>query len=313
MKKFHMLLLVFTAIIGVCFIIVKNQLAEDKIEKNNTKNEEVIEPKKKSKIELIEEKTYEVFDGYIDNVSIYFKDLNTNEEYALNEGIYYLAASTTKVPLAMMILDEVNNGEKSLDQLLYFIENDREGGSGVLYYLEQIPSITIDEAINFSIVYSDNIARNMLSRVANTSSTEYMRNVANDNNIPYGNYTTAKQLGILLEKLYKNTDNNIYYNSLIEYMSNTIYHDRLDKYLDYDKVAHKIGNYYRYYHDMGIIYGKDTYILVVLTKDVGELNIEPLGNEEDDEIYLLDEGEKARELIATLSKEIYNIVEDSKM
>ena len=318
MKKIKILLLLvisITILVGCTskdkVIIEENISNEGTLEKVN--NEEIVKIENKSLIELIDEKTNEVLGEYRNNVSIYFKNLNTNEEYTLNENTYYVAASTNKVPLSMMILDEVNNGEKSLDDLLYFTEEDREEGSGRLYYLDDIPNLTIDDAIYLSIVDSDNIAKNMLTRVSRTSVTDYMRYITNDNNIPYGNYATAKQLGILLNNLYENPNNNPYYDTLIEYMTKTSYHDRLDKYLPYDKVAHKIGNYYRYYHDIGIIYGEDPYILVVLTKDIGELSDESFDDGGEDERALLDWGEEACELIAKLSKEIYTIVEENKI
>lgn len=263
----------------------------------------------KDLVELIDEKVNEITGEYKDNVSIYFRNLNTNEEYTLNEDIYYVAASTNKIPLSMIILDDVNNGNKSLNDMIYFIEADREGGSGVLYYMDEIPPLTISEAINLAIVESDNIAKNMLIRASSIGITDYMRSITNDDSIPYGNYTTAKQLGILLNNLYENQDNNPNYKMLIDYMTKTSFHDRLDKYIDYDKVAHKIGTYYRYYHDAGIIYGKDPYILVVLTKDIGELSDEPYNNEGEDERFVLDWGEEACEIIAQISKEIYNLVE----
>ncbi|WP_235829627.1 serine hydrolase [Clostridium nigeriense] len=277
-----------------------------------TEKEEVLDVEEKSLVELIEEKVNEIIGNYKDNVAIYFKNMNTNEEYTLNENTYYVAASTNKIPLSMMILDDVNNGNKSLNDILYFREEDREGGSGTLYYLDKVPNLTIGEAIYLSIVDSDNIAKNMLTRVASTSVTDYMRYITNDNDIPYGNYITAKQLGILLNNLYENQETNKYYTTLIDYMTKTNYHDRLDKYIDYDKVAHKIGNYYRYYHDAGIIYGEDPYVLVILTKDIGELSNESYDNGGEDERFVLDWGEEACELIAKISKEIYTLVEVSK-
>ncbi len=317
MKKIYILLLViFTTVFAGCtdneeVSINKNVSTEEKLGKLETKD--VFESENNSFIELIDKKANEILGDYKDNVAIYFKNLNTYEEYTLNADTYYVAASTNKVPLSMLILDEVNDGDKSLDDLLYFSEEDKEMGSGILYNLGEIPNITINEAIYLSIVNSDNIAKNMLTRASKNSVTDYMSQVTEDYSIPYGNYSTARQLGILLNKLYENPDNNPYYNLLIEYMTKTTYHDRLDKYLEYDKVAHKIGNYYRYYHDMGIIYGEDSYILVVLTKDVGGLSIESYEDGGEDEKYLLDWGEEANELIARLSKEIYNIVEENKM
>lgn len=321
MKKIYMLLMVvFLTVLVGCKDNKKMNIEEDiskedvvETVKDEEKDEEAIEIENKSLLELIDKKVNELLGDSKDNVSIYFKNLNTGDEYTLNENAYYVAASTTKVPLCMMMLDDVNNGSRSLDDLLYFIESDREEGSGSLYYLDQVPNLTIDEAIYLSIVNSDNIAKNMLLRVARSSVTDYMRYVANDDSIPYGNYTTAKQFGTLLNNLYENQNNNPYYKTLIDYMKETNYHDRLDKYLDNEKVAHKIGNYYRYFHDVGIIYGSDNYILVVLTKDVGELSGESYGDDGEDERFVLDWGDEACELIAQLSKEIYDLVDAKKM
>lgn len=318
MRKINILLLAISISVLVGCSSKDKVIMEENISKEGTldkinNEEEVIRSENKNLIEIIDEKTNEVLGEYRNNVSIYFKNLNTNEEYTLNENTYYMAASTNKVPLSMMILDEVNNGEKSLDDLLYFSEEDREEGSGSLYYLDDMPNLTIDDAIYLSIVDSDNVAKNMLTRAAKTSVTDYMRYITRDNNIPYNNYATSKQLGILLNNLYENPNNNPYYDTLIKYMTKTTYHDRLDKYLPYEKVAHKIGNYYRYYHDMGIIYGEDPYILVILTKDIGELSTEPYEYGGEDERYLLDWGEEACELIARLSEEIYSIVVENKM
>lgn len=323
MKKIYILLilsLLTTFLVGCkskeVVNIYENGLDEERIDiqENEDENTEEAEAEEEviDLVEAISKNIDEILGEYKDNVSIYFKNLNTNEEYILNGDTYYVAASTTKVPLCMMILDDVNNGSKTLNDLLYFIEADREGGSGSLYHLDEVPNLTIEEAIYLSIVDSDNIAKNMLSRVASSSVTDYMRYVTDDYNIPYGNYTTAKQFGILLNNLYENQDNNPYYSTLIDYMTETSYHDRLDKYLDYEIVAHKIGNYYRYYHDVGIIYGADPYILVVLTKDIGELSDESFENEGEDERFVLDWGEEACELIAQISEKIYTLVDKSK-
>ncbi|MBE6053636.1 MAG: serine hydrolase [Clostridium sartagoforme] len=315
MKKIYIsLLVVMTIILSGCSskdeIISEGSMA---IEETLGKTNNIEDGADEDLIDLINEKTIEVLGDYKDNVAIYFKNLNTNEEYYLNENIYYAAASTNKVPLAMMILDEVNNGDKSLDDVLYFNEEDREEGSGILLSLDEVPNLTINEAIYLSIIESDNIAKNMLARVAKADINDYMRYVTGDRDIPDENYMTAKQLGIVLNRLYENPDNNPYYETLIEYMKKTNYHDRIDKYLPYSKVAHKIGNYYRYYHDIGIVYGENPYILAILTKDIGELSNEALDDGGDEKRYLLDWGDKGCELIAQLSKEIYTIVEENKM
>lgn len=285
-------------------------VVNDNEEESKETSNEVVE-EKKDLLTSIDEVVEDVVGGYRDNISIYFKNLNTDEEYILNEDTYYVAASTTKVPLAMLILDKVNSGMLSLDDTISYIETDYEEGTGSLAYLETIPDITIDEALYLSIVESDNIAKNMLTRISRSSVTDYTRSITGYSDIPYGNYITARQFGIILEKLYKNPDNNPYYEKLLSYMTRTIFHSGLDKYLDYSKVAHKIGTYYRYYHDVGIVYGEDPYILVVMTKDIGELGGD-FDSDNDDEVYLLDGGNKAFDIIAELSKGIYDAVEMSK-
>jgi beta-lactamase class A len=285
-----------------------------------TKKEEIIERGNNNIIEnsTIDENMYERIDkkideilgNYKDNISIYYKNLNTNEEYTLNTDKYYVAASTTKVPLCMMILDQVFEGTLSLEDIIYYEEVDSEGGSGVLYYLSEVPNVTIEEAIYLSIAESDNVAKNMLNRISEISLTDYLRDITEDYSIPYENFITAEQLYKVLERLYENPDNNPYYEKLIGYMKETIFHNRLDKYLPYDIVAHKIGDYYRYYHDFGIVYAKDPYIIVILTKDIGDLSEEPYENGSEDERYLLDWGNEAYEMIANISKEIYVMVEE---
>lgn len=87
------------------------------------------------------------------------------------------------------------------------------------------------------------------------------------------NNLTAKQQGIILRRLYDNPDNNPLYDIIIEHMKNTIFHDRLDKYLPYEIVAHKIGSYNEYTHDTGIVYSERPYSLSVYTKSI---NPEPI-------------------------------------
>lgn len=259
---------------------------------------------------IIDEKVDEIVGNYKDNISIYYKNLNTDDEYILNPDKYYIAASTTKVPLCMMILDQVFEGTLSLEDTIYYENTDSEGGSGVLYYLSEVPNITIGDAVYLSIVESDNIAKNMLHRISEVALTDYLREITEDDSIPYENSITARQLYEVLERLYENPDNNPYYEKLIAYMTKTDFHDRLDKYLPYDIVAHKIGDYYRYFHDCGIVYAKDPYIIVILTKDIGNLSEEPYENGSEDERYILDWGNEAYEMIANISKEIYLMVEE---
>lgn len=300
MKKISILII-------IVFILFSKSCSYEDINKNTEETTIKIENEETSY--RIDKKISEIAGIYKDNISIYYKNLDTEEEYLLNPDRYYIAASTTKVPLCMMILDQVFEGALNLEDEIYYEEEDDEDGSGVLYYLEDVTNVTIGEAVRLSIIESDNVAKNMLRRISEISITDYLIDITGDESIPYENYITARQLYMVLDRLYENPNNNTYYELLIDYMTKTVFHDRLDKYIPHDIVAHKIGDYYRYYHDCGIIYGKDDYIIVILTRDIGNLSDEAYNDGTEDERYLLDWGSQAYEIIGNISKEIYLNVE----
>ena len=117
----------------------------------------------------------------------------------------------------------------------------------------------------------------------------------------------------ILYNLYTNPNNNPYYSLIIEHLKDTEFNDSINKYLPDGSVSHKIGSYFRSYHDAGIIFGKQDYILVVLTKDIGELVVHPDFKDDDEDRYVVDWGKEAFELIAQISKTIYEIVEDTTL
>lgn len=49
-------------------------------------------------------------------------------------------------------------------------------------------------------------------------------------------------------------------------MKETVFHDRLDKYVPKNIVAHKIGNYGAFVNDAGIVYAPKPYIIAVYTE-----------------------------------------------
>jgi beta-lactamase class A len=77
---------------------------------------------------------------------------------------WYLA-STVKIPLAVAVLQKVEDGELSLEQELQLAESDFVDGSGELLWHEPGDRFTIDELIGHSIRDSDSTATDMLIRL----------------------------------------------------------------------------------------------------------------------------------------------------
>ncbi len=305
----------------------------------------------------IENMVEEIAGDYKNNIAIYYCRLDGSKEYYLNNDKRFIAASLTKVPQAMEVIDKVNKGEINLYDVIEYCEEDYEEGTGILKYNEEIGGVTVREALELSLRYSDNIANNMLNRVCGYDINEYISrltgeditvgnlttareqlelslrysdNIANNmlnrvcgydineyisrltgEDITVGNLTTAREQGEIYYNLYSDEK----YSLIIDLLKESYCHDRIDKYLEREIIAHKFGNYYRYFHDGGIIYEKNPYILVVLTKDIGKLSENLEGVECGEEIPLIDGGEEAKELIAKISKAInsYNIIKTKNM
>lgn len=258
----------------------------------------------------IENMVEEIAGDYKNNIAIYYCRLDGSKEYYLNNDKRFIAASLTKVPQAMEVIDKVNKGEINLYDVIEYCEEDYEEGTGILKYNEEIGGVTVREALELSLRYSDNIANNMLNRVCGYDINEYISRLTGED-ITVGNLTTAREQGEIYYNLYSDEK----YSLIIDLLKESYCHDRIDKYLEREIIAHKFGNYYRYFHDGGIIYEKNPYILVVLTKDIGKLSENLEGVECGEEIPLIDGGEEAKELIAKISKAInsYNIIKTKNM
>ncbi|WP_297522779.1 serine hydrolase [uncultured Clostridium sp.] len=268
------------------------------------------EEAKKREQEKVERIVVEETREYRDNIGFYYYNLDTKVEYSINEDKEFRAASTIKLPLVMMVMDDVYNGKLSLDTILSYNKNtDYEGGTGSLQHRKKIEKVSVAEAVKLAITTSDNIAYKMLNRNVSMSIKSYVEKITGVK-IEGTNHLTAKQAMLILKHLYENPDDNPYYNTIIKHLKNTVFHKTMDKYIPYEKVAHKIGSYYRYYHDIGIVYGGTDYIMVMYTKDVGELPTDV--NIENDSILLIDAGALACEITAKISERIYNMhVEDN--
>lgn len=237
----------------------------------------------------LENKINKFLEGNINRVGFLFYDITTGKQIAINEDMVCVAASTYKVGMNVVAYDLVNSGELDLSSTIWYNSGYYESGTGVLQ--NQISAtlanpVPIQKLLDYSIIYSDNIATNMVSGYlgganyvrAKVSSITGVTGIDTTRNV-----ITPEEEFLLLRRIYDNRDNT-YYSHLISVMEQTIFHDRIDKYIPQEITAHKIGDYGSYTNDVGIIFTDKPYIFVMYTNGVSD----------------------ADELIAGLSNLIYN-------
>lgn len=209
----------------------------------------------------------------INMVGLSYYDINSGKELIINGDKTFLAASTVKVQMNMVLDDMIQNGTVSENESLQYTDDSFEEGTGILQSQDLSKPISLSLLSDYSIIYSDNIATNMIIKRINYYNMRNMIDAklghATDKS---GNFITATDETTLLKQLYENVNNNTYYSKIIDDMKNTEFHDRLDLYLPYNIVAHKVGNYDSYVNDVGIIYTENPYILSIYTNGLDNAN-----------------------------------------
>lgn len=217
------------------------------------------------KIEQTMTATVKSFNG---DVGVTYVDLATGKQLSVNGTKEFYSASTIKVPLAMMIADKVQAGNLKWDDQLTFNEKeDYEDGTGIIINNIQ-PSYSLRTLQEYSITYSDNIAKNMLydtfgGDVAAKKAlyAHFLQKETDWDDAKFTSEDAAKILKILFEEKSSNQE----YQTIYNYMKNTVFHERMETPTTSGKVAHKIGSYAGFLHDIGILETEHPFILTVFT------------------------------------------------
>ena len=184
----------------------------------------------------------------------------------------------------MLICERLESGQLNLNSTMTYLEVDFEEGAGIMFEDNFGQAYTVETLLHNMIVYSDNVAKNMLYRYYGYYNSRIaMADMINSEMSITENDISAKEMTKFLKLLYEKKDEP-YYGYIVELLTQTIFHERLDKYLPYEIVGHKVGDYFENTHDAAIIFSERPYILTVLTKYT----------------------EDADEIMSNLSKEIYD-------
>ncbi|MEI5992708.1 serine hydrolase [Candidatus Enterococcus mansonii] len=243
-----------------------------KIEQSPTVDSKESEPKKSPELTAFYKKIEQIMtdaaNSFKGEIGITYVDLTTDKQLSVNGTKEFYTASTIKVPLAMMIADKVQAGSLNWDdQLTYNEEKDYEDGTGIIINNIQ-PKYSVRTLQEYNIIYSDNIAKNMLYdtfgddiKAKQALYAHFLQKETEWDDAKFTSEDAAKILNIL----YKEKPSNSEYQAIYDYMKNTVFHERMDTPTTSGKVAHKIGSYGGYLHDMGILETEHPFILTVFT------------------------------------------------
>ena len=202
--------------------------------------------------------------------SVIIKDLKKSWLISIAPEVKIPSASIVKMPIMATCFYAAKEGKIKLDQKISLKQSDKTGGSGILKNKRSGTTFTVTQLIDLMITISDNTASNVLIKLLgfdylNTCFKEFgltdtnlsrlmMDMRSRDKGIE--NYTTAKDMANILEKIYKGKliDKEISHECL-EILKEQRSKTRIPRRLPKDTVvAHKTGLEKGTCHDVGIVF-----------------------------------------------------------
>ena len=249
---------------------IQEEATEELAEENTEQVEEVVEPTEDEEIKnlITEIKTQNNLTE--ENFAFFYYNPQTQKYYFDNQSKYFKAASTVKVPVAIMYNDKIKNGELTKESTLQYTSDDYEEGGGTTASLYSVgDNVPISYLLEQSIVNSDNTAVNILidgigyrkcrEQIAEFSDEQFTEEF-------YTTNLTTADLGYnIINRIYQNQTD---YEELIGFMKKSSNGEYLKKYVTEYDVAHKYGSYAGNVHDYGIVYSDSPYLIGVYTQGV---------------------------------------------
>lgn len=217
--------------------------------------------------------------------SVYIQNFRNGASMGIREDKGYLPASLNKIPLAILIMKKVENGELNMDALITINNSDRSATWGDLYKgdSKRLPLRILLEKM---LKESDNTAFFTLHRLVNPGEVTFLFNYLNYfTEGKTANKSVSDEELLLTPKSVYNLYSSLYYSNVLEpsdseyilsLLTNTSFNIKKIAELPANvTVAQKFGAEYdadkKYFHNCGIIYSGDTRIFYcVMTQGLSE-------------------------------------------
>jgi len=248
------------------------------------KEERLIRESRKAAWVEFQQRAHAEINQFKGEVGVVVKDLETGWEFSRQKAKPFASASLAKIPLMAACFLAAEQERIRLDRNVALKASDKLTGSGVLKDMPAGTTFSVARLIGLMIYDSDNTATHILTNlvgldyVNNASKSFGLKNTRLDRKIAdyyardnkgIENYTTAEDMSLFLEKIYRrNIGNKKISDQCISTLKLTRINDRIPKYLPPElAIAHKTGLENTVCHDAGIVFTKKgDFIVVVLTK-----------------------------------------------
>jgi beta-lactamase class A len=116
----------------------------------------------------IDQQVKNLVSSFKGKVTLYAKNLDTGETYALNADERVRTASTIKIAVMIEAFARVSEGKAKWTDELVLTKEKKVSGSGVLNELSDGLRLTLRDAVNLMMILSDNTATNLVLDVLTT-------------------------------------------------------------------------------------------------------------------------------------------------
>ncbi len=235
----------------------------------------------------------------------FYKNLVTGETIAIGEDLPMMAASVIKIPIMVEAFRQIKADKIQKDQIYTLKESDKRPSCGCLNRMHAGLEVTVADLYNLMIILSDNSATNILIDLLgreqiNASMREMGYQTIAVNRLLFDreasargiqNYVSAAEIADMLEKMYHGT--------LVDPASDAEMLDVLKEqrlngkipfhFVEKVTIAHKTGEDDGITHDVGIVYGKQHFILCCMGNEVNPPEYERFMQDIAWELYCEDE------------------------
>lgn len=183
--------------------------------------------------------------------------------YGGNEDEMMPGASIMKIPIMATVLNKIDGGQLTYENIYILKDTDKESGSGPIEFMGAGTKLSVRNLLEQMGKKSDNTAARVLADIAGRGDIrEEMKNLGMKGADFDNNVLSAYEVAMMWKNLW-----NKYPTALDSFLKESIYEERIPKGLPEGvEIVHKVGTGDGVWADSGVVAGK--FVLVILNKDI---------------------------------------------